>query len=69
MRLQSLRAAAGRGAGTGAAKSSLEALEMALLQADNGNYSPGIVRLIPCHLHVSAGVLHPQSCSLVDTSQ
>lgn len=42
---------------------------MALLQADNGNYSPGIVRLIPCHLHVSAGALHPQSRSLVDTSQ
>lgn len=42
---------------------------MAMLQADNGNYSPGIVPLMPCHLHVSRGILHAQSLSVVGTSQ
>lgn len=43
---------------------------MAMLQADNGNYSPSIVPLMPCHLHISRGILHAQSCSLVvGTSQ
>lgn len=42
---------------------------MAMLQADNRNYSPGIVPLMPCHLHVSQGVLHAQRRSVVGTSQ
>lgn len=40
-----------------------------MLQADNGNYSPSIVPLMPCHLHVSWGVLCAQSHSVVGTSQ
>lgn len=42
---------------------------MAMLQADNGNYSPSIVALMSCHLHLSRGILHAQSHSPVGTSQ
>lgn len=42
---------------------------MAMLQADNGNYSPGIVTLMSCHLHLSRGILHAQSHSFVGTRQ
>lgn len=40
-----------------------------VLQADNGNYSLGIVPLMACHLHISWGILHVQSRSVVGTSQ
>lgn len=42
---------------------------MAMLQADKRNYSPSIVALMSCHLHLSRGILHAQSHSIVGTSQ